>query len=205
MSRVKLYFEKNYSPDKKVVGIQLQGINENERADAIKNAFGNCDNKSLLDIGCGNGLVLKNALTGTPSLIRLEDIVKNNALLAEKKLRAHTKKVEAISADIFEQHNHEKYDNVIILGVTDYYQDWNKILETGLERTRGRLIIDFPKSNNFRVYLRKIWLKIHGINLRTIKKSSLINFLDSNTKHGHYTIDETTYNWVAVINININN
>jgi len=99
----------------------------------------------------------------------------------------------------------KKYDNVIILGVTDYYYNWNKILEIGLKRTQGRLIIDFPKSNNFRVYLRKIWLKIHGINLRTIKKSSLINFLNTNAKHGSYTINEITYNWVVVIDTNINN
>lgn len=198
MANVKKYFECVHSSRKMISGVSLYGVKMNERASVLRHWLDSCNGKSILDIGCGDGSLVAESIIGVPAWIHFEDIVQQNVNRAIELLDGRAIRVDGEASDILSADESVKYDIVLLIGVTDYYSDWERIAIKAMGRAKSILILDFPKSNTIRMAVRRIWLRLHGVSVYGVNKKDLESFL-KNISHLHsYSIKETTYNWMVM-------
>ncbi len=171
----------------------------NERAKQIRPFLDHTELKSLCDIGCGDGLFLKELRRDLPSLdhIQVEDITKKNIDMALKNLKGYAL---SITSNINKYDEYAKGidgDIVLCIGVSDYYVNWQKLITNLLNRTEYLLIVDFPIHGKFRNFLRKIWLSFFNVKFNDTTKSNLKKIFDRHSFN--YSIIKTKYNWIVIL------
>lgn len=194
---IKLYFEKRHKYQKISKLIPFFGLRADERRVTIQEWFPCCDGLEILDAGCGDGTLIESVINGTALRIRVEDLVSSAVKKASSKLIGKSVIVEGIVDNASRPADKSKYDLVLAIGIFDYCYDWPELLNSLLGRTRGELIVDFPKTNTIHTILRYLWLRVHGIQLQATNRHRLNRLFDSvgvNAK----TI-ELSYNWISKI------
>ena len=152
---------------------------------------------SVLDIGCGDGVLLAQILAKRIKLIRLEDFILKNIRRASVSLTPLADIIESDIIDVMKSSSPFRYDLVLAVGIFDYYPHWSDFLLKLLRRVGSYLILDFPRSYTLHAAVRRPWLAYHGIRLHTIGKHDLIRFLDGTRLY--YEISETSINWLVKI------
>lgn len=195
--RVQKYFEKSNSVRSNWIGKFIFKLREDERVNVIKRWIHDREECEILDAGCGDGSLLKKVLSGSVRRLRLEDNAPSQLYKAQKQLQDQAEYVETSINDFRESCDHSRYDIVLAIGVFDYFPHWPIVLKGLLKRTKGMLIVDFPKSNSIYVFFRWLWLSLNQIELYSVSRRDLCRMFD---KCGiEAKITELSYNWIAKI------
>jgi SAM-dependent methyltransferase len=121
--------------------------------------------RSILDLGCGDGLMLKAALPHRLDRLLLVDLVGANVEAAAAALKPLARDVETRVADVREVDAAASFDLVLMLGVLDYLPDWPDTLHRLASTVSGRLLVDLPRSDRFWHRLRHLRLSLFGVAL----------------------------------------
>lgn len=155
--------------------------------------------KSLCDVGCGDGELAAGLvrLRGQPGSLTLLDIAPSAVRRAQARLLSLGVRTSTRVADVLVDGIGGPYDIAIAVGLSDYHDDWDGLIACLRCACRGVCVIDFPKSNKLRNLLRRAWLSLHGVRIRTSSRGSLVKLLDRHTNE--YRLIETRYNWVVTM------
>jgi SAM-dependent methyltransferase len=170
---------------------------EADRLDICRQWLSVCEGLKVLDAGCGDGVFISQAISGHCSLLRLEDFIPENIQKASRLLADKTDILESLIIDIWYPKDTMTFDIVISLGVLDYYQDWKKLIQILLSRTKDLLIVDLPKSDSIYIQIREIWLKFNGIKLYSVNAKEIKKYL--NDIRYDWELVELPYQWVLKI------
>ena len=195
MDPIKRYFEKRYQHRKLSWLTPFFGLRTDERRNALKRWFPNCDGLEILDVGCGDGTLIESLINESALRVRVEDIAISGLKEASSRLIGKSEIVESIVSDAHRPGDRSKYDLVLAIGVFDYSNDWPELLRSLLGRTRSVLIVDFPKAINFHTFLRHLWLQVNGIRLQAITRRQLDSLFEAVGVNAE-TI-ELSYNWMS--------
>jgi len=195
---VRKYFDKCYPVRQSWKSLFFR-TRDVERSNIIISWLPSLKDKSLCDVGCGDGNQIRRILsTGNiPSLLVLQDISSFAVARAKENLTGYNCILSELVGDAFDDGFGGPHDVVIAIGITDYYSNWDDILDILSKGTSEVLIIDFPRKWRLRNIPRKIWLKINGVYLNSISYRELCDLL---IRHGYsFEIEKSTYNWLARI------
>ncbi|MEW6751153.1 MAG: class I SAM-dependent methyltransferase [Candidatus Latescibacterota bacterium] len=167
------YFLRRYPGRERWLGSQLFRAGEAARRRAVRRALPGLDGLDVLDVGCGDGVFLSSVVEGRPRLLRLEDLVVACVQAAQRRMRGRAERVESGVVDSARTVDERTFDVVMAIGVADYQRDWVRFIGRLLRRTRGRLIIDVPRTDDLRNQVRRLWLWGYGIRLQTATRRAL--------------------------------
>lgn len=154
---------------------------------------------SICDIGCGDGLLLASLLQRVqcrPSHIHLVELSARFLGLAQHNLVSSGAAITTENCAVAECAE-QTFDVVLAIGVSDYVADWSDLLSRLIARAGDTLLVDFPKSTPPRHILRRLWLRLHGIQLHTIARAALVALLDRYPIE--YRIVDSRYNHIVKI------
>jgi trans-aconitate methyltransferase len=128
----------------------------------------------ILDLGCGDGMMLASALARPLAEIVLVDVAERNVTAACAALADSAALVRPLVGDVrtFPVAGHDA-DLVLMLGVLDYLPDWREVLARILRETKGTLLVNVPRSDQSWHRLRRIWLATRGIGLTRTDRGEL--------------------------------
>ena len=195
MDQIKLYFEERYQHRKMNLLTPFFRLRADERQNAIKRWFPPCSGLEILDVGCGDGELIASLINETALRVRVEDLVGSAVKEASSRLIGKSEIIEGIVANAHKHSDRSKYDLVLAIGVSDYSSDWPELLHSLLDRTRGVLIVDFPKATTVHTFLRHLWLQVHGIRLQASTRRRLDRLFEAVGVNSE-TI-ELSYNWIS--------
>ena len=81
--------------------------------------------------------------------------------------------IEGVVTDVLETNDSRLYDVILAIGLFDYCTDWYVMLNKLLNRTKGILIADFPKTGTLHNFMRHIWLGLRHVKLYSAYKKDL--------------------------------
>lgn len=170
---VRRYFGTRYPGRSNLLARPFFRAGEQQRIDIVGAWLQQLAPDTLLDAGCGDGVFLERILPGRMRLLSLEDFVPEVLAAAHERHQSSAETVRAHPDDVRISRDEAHYDVVLALGIFDYERDWVGLLRNLLRRTRGTLIVDFPKMHGLRGRLRRAWLALHGIALHTADNDEL--------------------------------
>lgn len=119
-------------------------------------ALGNLEGKTVLDIGCGSGPYVLEALNRGASHVTAVDPTPNMLALVRKRLEgsglAHRCSLVKGS---FPAVDLKLHDHVIVMGVMDYVADASAFLRALLPLVKLSAVVSFPSRHWFRTRLRR--------------------------------------------------
>lgn len=131
--------------------------------------------KSILDVGCGSGYYsLAFARQGAKKIVGI-DYSKNMIKLAKARLKSEKLEgnCEFQISDIMNYHNESKFDISIAIGLFDYIDNPNPILNKMREITKEKIILSFPRIYTWRAPVRKIRLMMKKLDVYFYSKKKL--------------------------------
>jgi cyclopropane fatty-acyl-phospholipid synthase-like methyltransferase len=122
------------------------------------NAFGDLSGKSVLDVGCGSGPYIVEALRRGASRVVGVDLSENMLALAREKVAAMgmTTRVELVQADFAAWEPGEKFDATVVMGVMDYVGDAAGFIRKVAAATSARAAVSFPSISWWRSPIRRV-------------------------------------------------
>ncbi len=178
IENVRSYFENKY-PDRTGLSGIIFRRKEDQRTRLAREWFPSARDISVLDIGCGDGRFLSGIFDGVLRSLTLEDLVPANIQRAKTCLEGRADELNVNVTDSYQVRDNKKHDLVLAIGLFDYYDNWPDLILKLLDRTKGILMADFPKSGTLHSVARKIWLGLNHIKLSTINSDGLIRLLKS--------------------------
>lgn len=196
---VKKYFENSY-PVRGSWKSRFFRPRDVERLNILSDWLPSLMGKSLCDIGCGDGTQIRRILShgNMPSNLLLQDISRSAIHRAKENLAGCGCSLSELVGDAFTDGFGGPHDIVIAIGVTDYYRNWDDILDVLLKGTSELLIVDFPRKWKLRNLPRRLWLWRNHMDFNAISYQDLCALLSRHT--GVYEIEKSTYNWFVRIN-----
>lgn len=189
------YFDKRYV----VLGSHSAGRllrrGHNERVQVVRGWMHSAGGLDVLDAGCGDGALLADVLRAPPRRLHIEDLVPRALSRAQVRLAHRCKSLTVRVGDIRSAAGDDTFDFVVVIGVFEYDEDWSGLLEALWRRTRGVLIADFPRNQIVHHWLRRQWLRLHGLSLRTTSREVLLGVV--NRCDADATIVPTRLHWMV--------
>lgn len=150
--------------------ILMQSIDRHFRRDIFERfslTFANMEDlsdRSLLDIGCGSGIYMTEALKRDVKFVTGIDPAKGMLELASEKLESKKEFSNRykLLQGYFPDLKCNKHDYVIAMGVMDYISDPLDFLKSVKETINHEALISFPSYHWFRTPLRKIRYKLRS-------------------------------------------
>jgi ubiquinone/menaquinone biosynthesis C-methylase UbiE len=120
-------------------------------------AFGELKGKTVLDIGCGSGPYVMEALNRGSRWVTAVDPAPNMlALVRERLQRANLAERCSAVEGFFPGVEVEAHDYVIVMGVMDYIADANVFLGALKPLVKASAAVSFPSKHWFRTPFRKL-------------------------------------------------
>ena len=201
-SAVKEYFEKSY-PVRGSWKSMFFRSRDVERSDIITAWLPSLAGKSMCDVGCGDGTQILRILSNgnVPSSLVLQDISRSAVHRAKENLNGCGCDLSGFVGDAFVDGFGGPHDVVIVIGVTDYYRNWDDVLGILLKGTSELLIVDFPRKWKLRNIPRMLWLRRNGLNFNAISHRELCDLMSRHECSSEIT--GSTYNWFIKITKNV--
>ena len=161
------YFERRY-PERRGLLPRLFRRNEKDLRRIVRRLVDKEDCRRILDLGCGDGMMLASAIERPIEKIFLVDIAERNVASAREALASSAGRVEGEVADVRTYPiSGLRVDLVLMLGVLDYLPDWRQVLARTARATTGTLLVNVPRSDRLWHRLRRLRLALCGIELTT--------------------------------------
>ncbi|NIT36477.1 MAG: methyltransferase domain-containing protein [candidate division Zixibacteria bacterium] len=122
------------------------------------NAFGDLRGKTFLDVGCGSGPYVVEALRRGASRVVGVDLSGTMLALAREKVAAMgmTACVELVQADFASWEPGERFDAAVVMGVMDYVGDAATFMRKVANATSARAAVSFPSISWWRSPIRRV-------------------------------------------------
>lgn len=193
---VRSYFANRYPTRGRVVS-RLYRRNEEHLRAMTRRVVQEPSCRRVLDLGCGDGVMLRSVLDRPLDEIVLLDLVAAHAASATEALTPCAAVIKSHVGDIrdFPVADHHA-DVVLILGVLDYLHDWKDVLVRTAMATEGCLLANVPRSDCLWHRLRRVRLAMRGIPLATASKSELESLLAP--LRGRVKVLGDRFSWYAI-------
>ena len=165
-------------------------LKDNTNSKALKNL-------SLLDLGCGGGLICE-PLSRIGMKVTGIDFVKENIKIAKDHAKKSNLQIDYLYQDLENLKIQRKYDIILMLEVIEHLEDFKKIINKNknLLKPNGKLIFSTINRNFlskfFAILIAENFLNIIPKNTHTyeklVKPKELVNFLNNN---GFKVVDTT--------------
>lgn len=167
------YFARRY-PGRRGLAARLFRRNEEDLREIVRRLAREEGCSRILDLGCGDGVMLASALDKPVEEILLVDVAARNVAAAREALAGSAARVEGVTGDVrdFPVGAHPA-DLVLMLGVLDYLPDWREVLGRIATEAKGTLLVNIPRSDRLWHRLRALRLKIRGIALTRAGRSEI--------------------------------
>lgn len=163
-ARLTAYFAKRY-PGRTGILSLLSRKGEAELCAITRHTIEESGCRSILDLGCGDGLMLANAMTHALDRVVLVDLVEANVEQAAAALAPVATIVEGKVDDVRAVSSAESFDLVLMLGVFEYLPDWRQTLHRLASTVTGWMLVNLPRSDRFWHRLRRWRLSLLGLEL----------------------------------------
>ena len=160
-------FEKIYSHEKSVFANYLDRIFRKDmyrRYEFTLSRSAPIEGKTILDVGCGNGLYsIECARRGARRVVGL-DIAENmiRTCIEHAKQGGYSDLCKFIRSDLLAFETSERFDVTIGMGLFDYIADPLPTLKKMRAVTKGIVILSFPRLWTWRMPVRKFRLLVRG-------------------------------------------
>jgi len=125
--------------------------------------FGKLEGKTVLDIGCGSGIYVMEALTrGASHVVAVDPAPRMLELLRDRLQRAGLQERCTLIEGTFPQVSAEPSNHVIVMGVMDYVEDAGSFLGSLRPLVLGSAAVSFPSKHWFRTPVRKLRYKLRN-------------------------------------------
>ncbi|HEY4613660.1 MAG TPA: class I SAM-dependent methyltransferase [Bacteroidota bacterium] len=175
-------FQKIYSHEKSRFSIWLDKFFRKDMYDRFLFTLEQCvpiEQRTFLDVGCGNGLYsVELALRGAKRVTGV-DIAGNMLELCKQSAAAKgvTDRCLFLQTDLLEYQPQEPVDVTIGIGLFDYIQDPVPVLSKMRRVTTTKAILSFPRFWTWRAPIRKIRLALKGCPVFFYSRSRLSSLL----------------------------
>jgi cyclopropane fatty-acyl-phospholipid synthase-like methyltransferase len=120
-------------------------------------SLGDLKGKTVLDIGCGSGPYVVEALKRGAEKVTAVDPAPNMLAMVRQRLQAiQASQRSSLVLGMFPEVKLQPHDHVIIMGVMDYVFDAQAFLSALYPLVKESAVISFPSKHWFRTPLRKI-------------------------------------------------
>ena len=167
------YFNQTDNYLKKDFGVRV-------RSTIVKNLFNGIKNKSILDVGCGNGnLSLQFAEHNSLHMI---DISKKMLIIAKKqasKMRLNS--VQFLNTSLEDFHSKKKFDVIIAIGLLAHVPSLSKSIQklTQYLKQDGDLILQFSNSDSLITKYNLVRNK-RKYSINATSKTQMLNLINEN-------------------------
>jgi SAM-dependent methyltransferase len=160
-------FSRIYTRGKSRLGNLLDSLFRRDMYERFAFTMKECQpvqNRTFLDVGCGNGLYsVELAKRGATQVTGL-DIAPDMLLLCEASARenAVAARCKFVLADLLSFEPPAKFDVSFGIGLFDYVRDPAPVLRRMCQTTKARVILSFPRLWTWRAPIRKLRLMARG-------------------------------------------
>lgn len=143
-------------------------------------AFGNLDDKTVIDIGCGSGIYMKRALENGVKFICGLDPAENMLSLSKNRLKTFDKEKYNFIKGTFPDYKLEKkFNYAIVMGVMDYVEDPNTFLKNLYKSISMKAVLSFPSYHWFRSPIRKFRYNLRNCPIWLYKEIKIQSLMKS--------------------------
>lgn len=178
--RITRYFSDVY-PDRNRKSPSVARKGENRRAAFLRAHFEAHPVSSLLDIGCGDGKFIFDIFHGSAAKLTLSDLSRRFIDQAAARFDGRPN-TEFHTGDGFELIPDTSFDMITAIGVFDYWADWRNRIALLIALPQAAIVFSVPRLNSPRQLVRYGWLRMHGIDLQTVKGHELASLLDAGVR-----------------------
>lgn len=154
---------------------RLTRQNVRERFTRTFDAAGDLTGRTVLDLGCGGGRYLVEAICrGAARALGLDfapEMIDVARGLADR--TAHPERIELRCGDIMSATLDEQFDLVIANGVFDYVDDAGGLITRAAGWTRGSVVASFPDRRAPRALPRFLYWKLRGVRVKLYDLESI--------------------------------
>lgn len=125
--------------------------------------LGNLEGKTVLDIGCGSGPYIKEALERNAKFVTGLDPASGMLKISAQRLNNEAfKKRFTLIEGLFPDTKVQEHDFAIVMGVFDYVDNKEAFLSQLNRVVKGKVVASFPSKHWFRTPLRKFRYKLRN-------------------------------------------
>lgn len=190
------YFSRFYPDRASGLGSLIFRHADKERLQILRCVVGDMDKATVLDAGCGDGVLLSSLVAGRPRLIQLEDICTRSTALASQALSGRADEVRPVCGDSLDGGG--KFETVLAIGVLDYVVDSIDAFRRLRERSLRKLVVTVPR-HHVRNWIRWVWFKGLGIpfSILSLRHAHLM----ASAPGHHYQVVKGPFEWVITSNV----
>jgi SAM-dependent methyltransferase len=154
---------------------RLTRSNVRRRFELAFDAAGPLAGKSVLDLGCGSGRYLVEAVHRGAARVVGVDFAPEMLSIAGELVRKVPggERVELVCADVLSLRLDERFDLVIVNGVFDYVRETDALMAQAAGWTRGTLVASFPHRWAPRALPRYAYWRMRGFRIRLFDRGQI--------------------------------
>lgn len=139
-------------------------------------ATGDLQGRSVLDLGCGSGRYLIEAVSRGAARAVGVDFAPEMIAIARRLADAspHGDRIELRCGDVRVPEPAGPFDLVIANGLFDYVDDPLPVLSSAWRRTSGTLVASFPDTRAPRALPRSLYWRLRGIRIRLFDRAAIV-------------------------------
>jgi 2-polyprenyl-3-methyl-5-hydroxy-6-metoxy-1,4-benzoquinol methylase len=175
-------FQRIYTHRKSKLSNMLDSVFRRDMYERFVFTIRNCEpiqDKTFLDVGCGNGLYsLELARRGARKVLGLDISEVMIGLCKEASDKEHlSNRCEFIQTDLLAYQGDTKFDVSFGIGLFDYIEDPLPVLKKMRELTSDKAILAFPRYWTWRAPIRKVRLNARGCDVFFYTRSRMKDLL----------------------------
>lgn len=190
------YFSRFYPDRASRLGSLIFRHADKERIRILRSVVGDLDKSTVLDAGCGDGVVLSSLVAGRPRLIQLEDICAWSTDMASQVLSGRADEVRPICGDSLD--GATKFETVLAIGLLDYALSPIDAFRRLRQRSLRKVVATVPR-HHVRNWIRWVWFKGLGIpfSILSLRQAQLL----ASAPGHHHQVLRGPFEWVITTNV----
>jgi len=154
---------------------RLTRANVRRRFDRTFELAGDLSGRTVLDLGCGSGRYLVEAVTRGAARAVGVDIAPEMLAIARRLADGVSRgeRITLLQGDLLSLNLDERFDWVIANGLFDYVDDARLGLERAAHWSRGGLVATFPDRWAPRALPRRLWWRARGVRVHLFDRAEI--------------------------------